>query len=236
MKVVPWGTHLVQLERFGLLFPVSCYFVREDDGLTLVDAAVSGSASGILRAARVLGAPIRRLVLTHPHVDHAGALDALHEALPEAEVLLGARDARITRGDRGLDPDEPQAPIKGGWPALTTRPTRELRGGDRVGSLEVVPSPGHTPGHLAFFDPREGNLLAGDAFQTRAGLAVAGVVRPLFPFPALSTWHKPTALRSAAALRDLRPARLAAGHGRVLEGPGPALDAALAEAQRKLAA
>jgi glyoxylase-like metal-dependent hydrolase (beta-lactamase superfamily II) len=58
MKVVPWGAHLAQLERFGLLFPVSCYFVREDDGLTLVDATVSGSATWILRAAREVGAPI----------------------------------------------------------------------------------------------------------------------------------------------------------------------------------
>jgi glyoxylase-like metal-dependent hydrolase (beta-lactamase superfamily II) len=236
MRSVSWGAHLVQVERFGPLFPVSCYLVREDDGLTLVDAAVSGSVAGILRAAGDAGGPIRRIVLTHPHVDHAGSLDALHAALPEAEVLLGARDARITRGDRSLDPHEPQTPIKGGWPSLTTHPTRELKGGDRVGSLEVVPAPGHTPGHLAFFDRREGNLLAGDAFQTRAGLAVAGVLRPLFPFPALATWHKPTALRSAAALRDLRPERLAVGHGRVLEGPGPALDAALAEAERRLAA
>jgi glyoxylase-like metal-dependent hydrolase (beta-lactamase superfamily II) len=207
--------------------------VREDDGLTLVDAAVGGSAGGILNAAGTLGAPIRRIVLTHPHVDHAGALDALHSALPEAEVLLSARDARIVRGDRSLDSTEAQVPVRGGWPRLATPPTRELVAGDRVGSLEVVAAPGHTPGHLAFFDRRNGALLAGDAFQTRAGLAVAGVVRPLFPFPALATWHKPTALRSAAALRALEPALLAVGHGPVLTDPLPAMTAAVAEAERK---
>jgi glyoxylase-like metal-dependent hydrolase (beta-lactamase superfamily II) len=233
VKVTAWGVSLVQLERFGHFFPVSCYFVREDDGLTLVDTGMSGSAGQILDAARALGAPIRRIALTHPHADHAGSLDALHAALPDAEVCIGARDARIARGDRTLDPDEPQTPIKGGWPKLSTAPTRELRAGDYVGSLQVVDAPGHTPGSLCFYDARDGTLLVGDALQTRAGLAVAGVVRWLFPFPALATWHAPTAARGAAALLALRPARLAPGHGRVLEDPLPALAAAVAEAWRK---
>lgn len=226
------GPHLVQLERFGPLFPVSCYLVREDDGFTLVDTSVSGSADAILAAARELGAPIRRVALTHPHVDHAGSFDALHAALPEAEALFSARDARIVRGDRSLDPTEPQVPVKGGWPRLATASTRELSAGDRVGSLEVIAAPGHTPGHLAYFDPRDGSLLVGDAFQTRAGLAVAGVIRPFFPFPALATWHKPTAARSAAAMLVLRPSRLAAGHGPVLTDPLPAMRKAVAEAER----
>ncbi|MBI3972622.1 MAG: MBL fold metallo-hydrolase [Chloroflexi bacterium] len=177
MQAIPWGEHLVQLERFGRLFPVSCYFVREDDGLTLVDTGLSGNAARILDAARALGAPIRRLALTHPHADHAGSLDALHAALPDAEVLLSGRDARIVRGDRSLDPAEPQAPLRGSWPHLTTPPTRELRDGDRVGSLQVIATPGHTPGSLSFFDLRDGSLLVGDALQTRAGLAVAETKR-----------------------------------------------------------
>jgi len=233
VKTVAWGEYLVQIERLGPLFPVSCYLVREDDGLTLIDTGINGSGGAILGAARVMGAPIRRIALTHPHTDHAGSLDALHKALPEAEVLLSARDARIVRGDRSLEPAEPQAPLRGGWPPLAAAPTRELVAGDHVGSLEVVASPGHTPGHLAFFDRRDGNLLVGDAFQTQAGLAVAGVVRWLFPFPALATWDKPTAARSAAALLALQPARLAVGHGPVLVDPAPAMAAAVAEAERK---
>src|SRR5919204_494145 len=94
VRSIPWGAHLVQLERFGLLFPVSCYLVREDDGLTLVDTGMAGSAGGILAAARALGAPIRRIALTHPHVDHAGALDALQSAT----ALLALRPARLAAG------------------------------------------------------------------------------------------------------------------------------------------
>ena len=44
----------------------------------------------------------------------------------------------------------------------------------------------------------------------------------------MSTWHRPTALETAKALRALNPARLAAGHGKVVENPGAAMDEAIA--------
>src|SRR5439155_14683427 len=134
----------------------------------------------------------------------------------QVEVLIPARDARILAGDQTIDPGEGPAKLRGGWPKVATRPDVELQPGDRVGSLEVVAAPGHTPGQVAFLDTRDRALIAGDAFQTRGGIAVAGVLRPTFPFPALATWHRPTALRSAEALRALRPALLAVGHGPAL--------------------
>jgi glyoxylase-like metal-dependent hydrolase (beta-lactamase superfamily II) len=225
VKVSRHGANLVQLTRQGWS---NCYLVREDDGLTLIDTTMGGAQKAILAAAQELGAPIVRIALTHAHGDHAGSLDALHAALPDAAVLVGAREARIMGGaDKSLDPDEPQTKIKGMYLKVKTRPTRELAPGDKVGSLEVVASPGHTPGHISFFDPRERDLIAGDAFQTLGGIAVAGVIRPLFPFMAIATWHKPTAVVSARALRALDPARLAVGHGRVLDNPGAEIDQAI---------
>jgi glyoxylase-like metal-dependent hydrolase (beta-lactamase superfamily II) len=225
VKVTRYGANLVQLGRMGW---VNCYLVREDDGLTLIDTTLGGGQKAILAAAQELGAPIVRIALTHAHLDHIGSLDALHAALPDADVLIGAREARILGGDKSLDPDEPQAKIKGTYPKkVQTRPTRELAPGDKVGSLEVVPAPGHTPGQIAFFDPRERDLIAGDSLQTLGGIAVAGVIRPVFPFMAMGTWHKPTAVVSARALRALDPARLAVGHGRVLENPGAEIDQAI---------
>jgi hypothetical protein len=75
-------------------------------------------------------------------------------------------------------------------------------------------------------------LIAGDAFQTRGGIAVSGVVRPLFPFPAIATWNKQTALASAVALRALGPSLLAVGHGNALREPAPAMDRAIETARR----
>ena len=87
---------------------------------------------------------------------------------------------------------------------------------------------------MAFLDTRSGAMIAGDAFQTRGGIAVSGQIRPLFPFPAMATWCKHTALESAARLRDLRPALLAVGHGPMAVQPAAALDRAIAGVSREL--
>jgi glyoxylase-like metal-dependent hydrolase (beta-lactamase superfamily II) len=234
MRVTQHGEYLTQLTRLPTVFPVNCYLVREQDGLTLVDAGLPGSAPAMLAVARTLGAPITRILLTHAHSDHTGSLSALHAALPDVEIAITARDARLFDGDRSLDAGEPQTRIKGGPAKGSARPTRLLSPGEQVGSLLVIASPGHTPGHAAFFDTRDGSLIAGDAYQTRGGIAVSGIIRPLFPFPALVTWHLPTALKSAQALADLRPTRLAVGHGDVLEAPATAMARAIAEAERKV--
>ena len=104
MKVTTYGAYLTQLTRLTI---VNCFLVREDDGFTLVDTGMSGSANDIIKTAQALGAPIRRIALTHAHVDHVGSLDALHALLPDAEVLISARDARFLKGDKSLDVDEP---------------------------------------------------------------------------------------------------------------------------------
>ncbi len=233
MEATAYGEHLVRLTRYPRMFPINVYLVREDDGFTLVDTGISGCEGEILEAARGYGVRIRRIAITHAHGDHVGSLDRLREALPAVEVLIGARDARFLRGDRSLDPGEPQDKPRGGYQTCATHPTGELSG-DRIGSLRVVAAPGHTPGQVAFFDARDGTLIAGDAYQTRGGVAVSGVVRPLFPFPALATWHGPTALESANRLRTLEPSRLAVWHGKVLEDPLPAMDRAIGVAERKV--
>jgi glyoxylase-like metal-dependent hydrolase (beta-lactamase superfamily II) len=233
MKTETHGQHLVRLTRRTALFPVNCYLVREDDGLTLIDTALPGCARDILAAARDLGAPIRHIALTHAHGDHAGSLDALRAALPDAEIIMSAREAHIAAGDRTLDPTEPQTPIRGSYPRLATRPTRSVEPGDRIGSLLVVAAPGHTPGQIAFLDTRDDTLIAGDALSTHTGIAVSGIFRPLFPFVMMATWHKLTALQTARTLRALAPSHLAVGHGPVLAVPAAALDSALAEAARR---
>lgn len=234
MRITNHGRYLIQLTRYPLLFPVNCYLVREDDGLTLIDTGLPGNAAAILNVARELGLSIQRIILTHAHGDHLGSLDALHQLLPEAEVLVSARDARFLAGDMSLDPGEPQVKLRGDYRTTATRPSRLLYDGDQVGSLQVVSTPGHTPGHMALFDARDGTLIAGDAFQTRAGVAVSGTLRLLFPFPALATWSRSLALASARKLRSLQPSRLAVGHGEVLEQPMVEMDQAIEVAAREL--
>lgn len=227
------GEFLTQVEKTTILFPINCFLVREDDGLTLVDTNWTNTADAILAAAKHLGAPIRRIALTHVHGDHIGSLAPLHAALPEAEVLIGARESRLLARDFSLDPDEAQGKPRGDYPVCAVRPTRTLQPGDMVGSLRVVASPGHTPGHISFYDTRDGTLIAGDALFTFTGTGVAGAFRLRFPFSAMATWDKPTSLRSARALAELQPRRLAVGHGPTLEAPATALSSAIAAAEQR---
>src|SRR5690606_3643697 len=176
MRITKIG-RIYQLSFMPRLFPVNCYFVEEEQSLTLIDAALPYGSKAILAAAKAIGKPITHMLLTHAHDDHVGALDALKQALPEAAVGISRRDARLLAGDRSLDPSEPDSPIRGGVPkGVRTVPDLLLDDGSRIGSLEVVASPGHTPGSVAYYDQRSGTLLAGDAFQTRGGAAVSGTM------------------------------------------------------------
>jgi len=219
--------NLTQVTRIGM---VNAYLVGEADGLTLVDTTLPRSAKAILKAAAGLGAPIVRIVLTHAHGDHIGSLDELAGQLPGVEVLTSARDARLMAGDKTLDPGEEKGKLRGGYPGARTRPARLLAAGERVGSLEVVAAPGHTPGQIALLDTRDRTLICGDAYSTLGGVATTAKPNPRFPLPALASWHRPTALETARALRALEPARLAPGHGKVVDAPLPAMDAAIARA------
>ncbi len=231
MKLKEHGRHLYSVSGF---LPINIFLVREGDGLTVVDAGFGSSADGIVAAAASIGMPIRTVTLTHAHGDHIGAVDDLVARHPEAVVAFGARTADFLQGKRALLPDEPQAPLKGSFALREARATRLLEPGDMLGSLRVVAAPGHTPDHLAFFDERDGTLIAGDAYQTQGGIAVSGIRRWLFPLPSFATWHLPTALETAVKLHDLNPTRLATGHGPVLESPLEKMAKAIGEAERVL--
>ena len=215
---------ITRVSRFGF---VNCFLVKEDDGLTLVDAMIPGSDKAIQAAAAKLGAPIVRIALTHAHTDHIGSLDALHVALPEAEVLISSRDARLLAKDLTLDPDEPQTKLRGRLPGAATKPTRTFEEGELVGSLQVIATPGHTPGHVSFLDRRSNTLICGDAFSTLGAVATSAKPNWRFPLPALATWHKPTELESAKKLLALNPEHLAPGHGKIVDSPTAAMAKAI---------
>jgi len=205
---------------------INCFLVREDDGLTLIDTSLAGSAPGILKAARTLGAPIRRIVLTHAHIDHVGSADDLVRELPGIDFFVGQRESRLLTRDFSLDAGETGKKLLG-FPGVKSRPAFLLNDGDRVGSLQAVFSPGHTPGHMAYLDVRDGSLIAGDAFTTQMGLIAAGVFKFYFPFPLLFSWNRECAAESAKKLRNVKPARLAVGHGETIESPLAAMDQAI---------
>ena len=219
--------NLIQLTRLRF---VNAFLVREDDGFTLVDTTVARSGDALIEAAEEAGAPIRRVAVTHGHGDHVGSLDELRARLDgHLQVAMPELDARIHAGEEVVDDKLP-----GSWPELATKPDVLLEPGDRVGSLEVIEAPGHTPGHVAFLDTRDRTLIAGDVLTTLGGVAVSSHFTLPFPIASMATWDKELNLESARRLRALEPQLLATGHGPVLRDPGKATVRAIERAHRAL--
>ena len=215
--------NLIQLTRVHF---VNAYLVREDDGFTLVDTMLSGAADDLIAAAQAAGGQIRRIALTHGHSDHAGSVEALKQKLgPDVQVLLSDPDARILAGEKVVE-----GKLAGSWPKVQWAPDGRIAPGDRVGSLEVVASPGHTPGHMAFVDTRDRTLIAGDVFTSYGQVAVTSSYYWRFPLATMGTTDKATDLESARALRALDPPLLVVGHGPATAAPGDAMDKAIARA------
>ncbi len=231
MKITPISPHAYQLTRFGL---INCYLVREPDGFTLIDTTISGAAQGILSAAQSLDAPIRRILLTHAHVDHVGSVDELAARLPGVPIAASKRSLPLLErpAKKILYANEPQGSIRGGLPGIATPVTELIEDGILFGSLRSISTPGHIPGHFSFLDERDGTLYAGDELVAVGRLAICGWTPWYFPLPTLVMWHKPSALESARKLLAYAIKRYACGHGAIRQGGTAVLSALIAKASR----
>ncbi|MEV4512924.1 MBL fold metallo-hydrolase [Dactylosporangium sp. NPDC049525] len=213
---------LLPRRLYLLGFPVGhAYLWCGPDGLTLVDTGLPGSAPRIAEAVEALGyqrRDLRRILLTHAHVDHVGAAADL-TGWGAVTVSAHRDDAQVIRGEADNPP-----PVLAGWerqlydqvhatmpagPPPPVRVDRELRDGDLIdlgGGVQAVAVavPGHTPGSVAFHLPEQRVLFTGDTIaRALDGTVMLGVFNA-------------DPVRAAGALRrqaDLRPAIACFGHG-----------------------
>lgn len=210
---LPWPPALVRreggLERLVLAhpWPVNVYL----DGDLLIDGGYPWSGPALLRA--LAGRPVRQVLVTHAHPDHAGAA-AMLARVTGAEVLAHPLALPVLAGRTGLT----QAPAWWGarWvhrlldrlglmavsPCLKVTPVQE---GDQVGRWQVLHTPGHTPCSLSLWDPESGDLMVGDCL-------VNHFLRPTPGVPWLSL-DLAGRNRAVERLKALPARRLLFGHG-----------------------
>jgi glyoxylase-like metal-dependent hydrolase (beta-lactamase superfamily II) len=102
--------------------------------------------------------------------------------------------------------------------AVASDPAASLPG---LPEWECILTPGHTPGHAAFFRRSDGVLISGDAVITVNVNSLLDLLRRrhgVFGPPWITTWSWPLAQQSIARLGELRPKVVASGHGPPLTG------------------
>ena len=186
-------------QRVDLGF-VSAYVLVRGGQAVVVDTGVGGSAGAIEDLLVEVGldwSAVGHLILTHRHNDHIGSAAEVMEAAPDAAAYAGAEDIAAISVPRPLTP---------------------VGDGDRVFDLQIVTTPGHTPGSISVYDAVSGLLVAGDALGTEGGKpALPGAPvhrghgrgkalnRQAWPSWASRRCSSVTAIRSRAARR--RPSR-----------------------------
>jgi glyoxylase-like metal-dependent hydrolase (beta-lactamase superfamily II) len=166
---------------------VSAYILARAGEAAVVDTGLNGSEGQIeaaLTEAGLTWGAVGHVILTHRHGDHAGSIDAVLAAAPDATAYAGAEDI----------------------PSISaSRPLTAVGDGDAVFDLRIVATPGHTAGHISVLDEVGGILVAGDALSTPGGKV--GDSNPQF------TDDMDQAMASIRKLGGLRFETLLVGHG-----------------------
>lgn len=154
----------------------NCYIAVDEATRKCAVIDPAADASGILRACRLAASGLKpeKILLTHAHFDHFGALNELCGygcdgsiginsvgGLPFPEVYIGEYDmAGLTTPELNLSLSFAGFPMKFMGKAVP------LSDGDTVtvgeSTLKVIETPGHTPGSICFFDEKDGNIFSGD--------------------------------------------------------------------------
>jgi len=216
--------HLIDLQFGGQEHAIGVYLVETDDGLALFDCGPASTLPALeagLAAETLELTDVRHLLLSHIHLDHAGAagtLVRLHPGLTVWVSEIGAPHlidpSRLERSARRLYGDFFDAL----WGELAPVPEQNVRiaTGDVLG-WDAFPTPGHASHHVSYL--RDGTLLAGDACGVR--MPGASYVLPVSPPPDIDVelWHA-----TAAEIRRRGPERLALIHFGIHEDVAAHLD------------
>jgi glyoxylase-like metal-dependent hydrolase (beta-lactamase superfamily II) len=210
----------IDLRHGGRERVIGSYLLETEDGPALFDCGPTTCVPRLKEALRERGlelTDVRHLLLSHVHLDHAGAAGVLVRDHPGLKVHVSEVGAphlldpsRLEASARRLYGE--QMDVLWGELAPVPGASLEVVGASVVG-LECFPTPGHARHHVCYFDG-DGTLYAGDAAGVR--VQPASIVLPPTPPPEidLEAWE-----RTLDEIERRRPARLALIHFGVADDP-----------------
>ena len=189
------GVRPIDLHHQGVERVIGSYLVETSDGPAVFDCGPASALPKLEAGLRDRGvglADLRHLLLSHIHLDHAGAAGAIVREHPHVQVHVSAIGAPHL-----VDPSRLEASARrlyGSafdelWGELVPIPEANIRiVGDRVVGLECFASPGHASHHVCF-SHEDGTLYAGDAAGVR--IAPSRLVLPPTPPPDIdvAAWY-----------------------------------------------
>lgn len=196
------------------LAPFSSINAYLADGI-LFDAGTRQSRRTLLR--KLKGRDIAAHVLTHAHPDHQGVSHYVCEELG-LPLFVGAGDAEAVAGTKPMSiPTNPLTRLLDGvWTGPPHPVDRRLEEGDSVGRFVVIGTPGHSEGHVAYWDEQGGVLILGDVLRNISFVTLRpGLREP----PSAFTPDQVRNRESARKLIGLRPRLVLFGHGPPLRDP-----------------
>jgi glyoxylase-like metal-dependent hydrolase (beta-lactamase superfamily II) len=191
----------VQAFRVSTDFVHASVLVRGKD-MAFVDTGLpnnGATCAETITAAGLGWEAVGHVLLTHSHPDHVGSLGEVRAAAPQARVYAGAADLPQLKAPRTLTP---------------------VTDGEEVFGLQILATPGHTPGHISVLDPVGSLLVVGDA--------MGNMNRRLSGSHPQYTADMAQANQSVKKLAALTFAQAVFGHGDPLEQDASAAVATLA--------
>ena len=214
------GVYLIDLNFLGHSQAIAAYLLRGEQEAALVEVGPASTVNTLLSALEQAGVPpqqLRHLLVTHIHLDHAGALGVLMQQLPEAVCYVHpigaphlADPSRLIASASRLY-GELMDTLWGPVLPVPSERIRAVRDGERIEvagrTLIALDTPGHARHHHAYLDEASGLLFAGDIAGVR--MPNTTYVRPPTPPPELDLEAWQTSL---AKLRALPIQQLALTH------------------------